>query len=276
MAYRWEARSTTPGDYRWTAAAVAQLGDGAASIGGVSPSRVRYGYTTYGTLTGQHFGATEGTLTVGGSAATISSWSDTSIVFYWPSLAAGAHSIVVTAADATTDTLTNGVTYVTETQSIREQIAEALIYNLKTITAANGYRTNIRRVYDPAISHERVLEKPAINVYWGREERLNDRLAGNNPLLDMRMVVQLVVFLDASADKLRDAQNNILADIQGVFGQRFFIPSSGTGDATAFDCAYLASEPWGPDETEPKGGIVIDLEVFYSFALRDATARYNS
>lgn len=159
---------------------------------------------------------------------------------------------------------------------IREQIAEALIYNLKQITTANGCRTNIRRVYDPAITHEKVFEKPAINVYWGREERLNDRLAGNNPLLDMRMLVTLVVFLDAPADRLRDAQNNILADIQERFGNNFWIPAQSTGDATAFDCVYLSSDPWGPDATEPKGGIVIEIEVFYSFALRDATARVNA
>jgi hypothetical protein len=196
----------------------------------------------------------------------------------WPSKAAGAsYDIVVVNNDnATSDTLTNGVAYVTEDQSIREQVAEALIYNLKQITTANGYRTNIIRVYDPPVSHESTFEKPSINIYWGREERLNDRLAGNNPLLDMRMVVQLVIFLDAPADRLRDSQNNIVADIQDRFGTNFYIPSETTGDATAFDCVYLASEPWGPQETEPKGGIVVDLEVFYSFALRDATARVNS
>ena len=68
------------------------------------------------TITGTGFKATQGTggVTIGGSAATITSWSDTEIVCEAPAGTPGAEDIVVTNSDGFSDTLSGGFIYLTE------------------------------------------------------------------------------------------------------------------------------------------------------------------
>lgn len=153
--------------------------------------------------------------------------------------------------------------------TVRTQLREAIKFGLRQITTANGYRTNIRRIYDPWMSPEKIDETPAVNVLWGREERWDDgHLHGNNPLLDLRFNLMLDFHL-GSVNDIPLEQDKVLADVQKYFGTNWWIPDS-SGDARTFTCAYLASDPWADQGEEgPRCGIMIEIEVFYSINLSD-------
>lgn len=60
-----------------------------------------------------------------------------------------------------------GFTASTSDKSVRQRLRESIIYNLKQITIANGYKNTVKRVYDPPISMENMREYPTINIKWG-------------------------------------------------------------------------------------------------------------
>lgn len=119
-----EARvATVTRDANWVATeynnqsdpdAFADAGDGATetpNITGISPA---FGGIAGGaaiTITGTSFGPAEGAVTIGGNAATVTSWTDTQIVVTAPAHAAGLVSIVVTALFGGTDTEASGFAY---------------------------------------------------------------------------------------------------------------------------------------------------------------------
>jgi hypothetical protein len=120
-----------------------------------------------------------------------------------------------------------------------------------------------------------LTQYPTIDLYWEREERQNIHLQGNDPLLDLRLVLELVCYLNANREDVPIAQERMLEDLQKFFGINWNIPSQ-SGEATAFECAYLYSEPWGPLERAPNCGIVVGVEIFYSLKKNDPTVSFHS
>lgn len=107
-----------------------------------------YGITTGGTtvvMTVEGAGATAGSVTVGGGAATIISWSDTGVQFSTPSGSAGAQDVVILTNDSATDTYADSFTYYTDgtDNSIKYKIANNILEALKQVKTANGYNYNV-------------------------------------------------------------------------------------------------------------------------------------
>ena len=152
----------------------------------------------------------------------------------------------------------------------RTSLREALSYSFLQITEANGYWTTIRKVYDPPINMEEALEFPSVNILLGREERLNDRLAGNNSLLDLRMVVTADVFL-SEANNPPAAIDNVVGSVQKYFGYNFYVPGSG-GSRTSFNALFLSATPFGTQWLQPNCGVSIELEVWYRIQLQNPEA----
>jgi hypothetical protein len=114
---------------------------------------------------------------------------------------------------------------------------------------------------------DQFAEYPAVNLNWGAETRGNETIAGNNPLLDLRLQVRIDVFMSEVND-IQSEVDKVIADVQQRFGTYYYIPES-TGGQSAFNCLYLGSEPFGTDSTVPNCGVSIDLEVWYRINLDD-------
>jgi hypothetical protein len=82
----------------------------APGITNVNPNAGPIGGGGTFTITGTNFSTP--TVTIGGNAATVNSWTTTSIVFVLPAHAAGAVDVVVRNADLQSATLSSGFTYV--------------------------------------------------------------------------------------------------------------------------------------------------------------------
>jgi hypothetical protein len=152
---------------------------------------------------------------------------------------------------------------------VRTKIRKAIAYQLHTITtgADNGYRylyrNTIAAVYDPPASMEKITmaQMPCVNLYWGRETDNGDRIAGNNPLLDMVLNCEMHCFTMNSEDVSLGA-DELISDIQALFGKQFVIPDS-SGNATAFVCWFKGAESFATDVVKPNIAVVVDLEVRY-------------
>ncbi len=158
MAYRWEARSATPGDYRWTEASISEIGGGGTVYGAVI-SRVLPAIIAAstagveGVLYGNHFG-TASTITVGGTSATTTEVTDELIRFTFPSKVVGKYNLVVTnPTTVTTDTLTDGVEYVTPGTPILTLAEVQLKVLIEDMSIATGYHFDwgTATVYDEAL-----------------------------------------------------------------------------------------------------------------------------
>jgi hypothetical protein len=219
-------------------------------------------------IVGADFGTTAGTLTVGGSAVTPSAWTNTIITFNIPAHATGKVNIVVTDTMLASDTYTDAIEYVSALDPVRTRIREAVRSGLFTITTGNAYRNTIKRVYDPPANMEKMVEFPSINLLWGDEQETEERLAGNNPLLDLSMNLEMDCFLQAN-DTMTDI-DKLIADIQTYFGKHYYIPD-GYGARTAFNCLYMGATPFGTDVTKPNCGVTIRMRIWYRINLDDPT-----
>lgn len=155
---------------------------------------------------------------------------------------------------------------------IRTKLREALVYSLEQITEANSYWVTLRRVYDPPKNMDEMTEFPTVNLLIGKEERMNDRLLGNNSLLDLKWTVRIDVFLSESNNPPAEI-DRVVASVQKYFGHNYYIPGS-DGNRTAFNCIYLSSEPFGTELSEPNCGVSIELETFYRIQLTNPEAMF--
>ena len=150
---------------------------------------------------------------------------------------------------------------------VRTKIRKAIAYQLHTIEAGASnrygysYRTTIASVFDPPVSMEKMQNFPCVNLYWRRESDNSDRLSGNNQLFDLVLSAQLHCF-SLSTEDPESAADNIIGDVQALFGDNFTIPDS-TGAATAFVCYYKGAESFITEAAVPRVVTVIDMDVRY-------------
>jgi hypothetical protein len=90
-------------------------------------------------ITCEDAGAVQGTVTVGGTSATIVTWSDTYIDITYPAKAAGTYDLVVTNDDPTSDTYTNAVSVADPGTPILTNGEAALKSLVEGMSIASGY-----------------------------------------------------------------------------------------------------------------------------------------
>jgi len=151
--------------------------------------------------------------------------------------------------------------------SVRTNLRTAIKAKLLTIKTSNGYNSTVAQVYDPPQDIERMVDFPSINIYWDKEDRIDREIQGNNQLYNLRMVAQLYCILHDTND-LPLAQDKLLADIQRMVGNNHYVPDA-NGNATAFNVVYLGATPYGPAEGTPNGGIIVEVEIFYSVNVKN-------
>jgi len=158
---------------------------------------------------------------------------------------------------------------------IRKLLREAMKYQLGTITTANGYRSNVRGVYDPIVNMEKMTSFPVIDIEWGDEIRMTggegDRLAGNRSMYDLALPCTAHCYLKAA--DIQDAQDNLLADVQELIGNNFYLTGS-DGNRTAFVVTYESAAIGGIEGqsgSDPNGFISITLNCHYRILYSDPT-----
>lgn len=147
---------------------------------------------------------------------------------------------------------------------------KAVKYQLQQILITNGYLSSVQEVNDPPKSMESMVKFPCVNILWPREtNRSEQRIAGNNPLIDIESVVQFDFFISNINDPML-VIDKLIADVQKLFGTNFEITGS-TGARTVFNCLYEGHERWGTDRTNPNFGVSIYLKIWYRISLTNPT-----
>jgi len=220
------------------------------------------------TISGANFSSTKGTVIIGGYTCTIVSWSDTEIVvIISQNVTPGTNTVSLITSTACTSSSYNVASPTGQLKSIRQKLREAIEYGVKQITVANGYNYTVKGAYDPPIGLEQMQEFPSINISYEQETAANADLGshlqtgGNEALLHNSFIVQFDCLL-SDIENMSDSQDKMLADIQKYFGNYYWIPDS-NGNATAFNCIYMSSTPWGVHERKPLTGITVEYLVWY-------------
>ena len=157
--------------------------------------------------------------------------------------------------------------------SWRDQIIDAWIAGLKTITKANGYFCNVQGVFDPPIGMMEMNAYPSCNMLYEDETCANSDIGkhlqtgGNNAILQNRFGVRMIWYLSENKTP-RKAQNMILADVQKYFGNHWNVPDV-NGNPTAWTTIYSGSTPMGVQDEVPQTGIEIRFNVWYRQQLVD-------
>jgi hypothetical protein len=161
--------------------------------------------------------------------------------------------------------------------SVKDNILDAAEYGLGQITVANGYNNTVREIHDPPIEANAMKEFPAFNVFEGEDlcenalGNLHEQTGGNQCKLFNSLILELDGYLNV-VETPRKARNKLLADVQKYFGLHWNIPDI-NGTASAFNCMYLSSVPFGVEVNKPLVGITIRLRVWYDQKLTDPTLR---
>jgi len=153
--------------------------------------------------------------------------------------------------------------------SVRENIRNAIIFNLQQITVANGFDADVFTDED-ILSHEQIIEYPFVNVVSKAESYLN---AGDSTLHDIRLRKTASYDMDCyirSIDDPNDSIEKILADIEKRFMLNYNLQDS-SGKRTAVECMFTFNEKFGIETNKPLHGISIGLDVFYRQDLNDPT-----
>ncbi len=164
---------------------------------------------------------------------------------------------------------------------VRSRIRDAVLYSLRnrilangtairysdagnTTVSSEGYYNTVTRAFDPPRTYEQFDEYPSINVFIDGEScdsASNVNTDQNQALLHNSFILQMDCFLNDINDPAL-AQDKILHDIQKFFGINYYIPDE-SGNATAFNCYYDSSSPFGTDRTSPNSGITIRYRIWY-------------
>jgi hypothetical protein len=250
------------------------------TISNITPSGSATAGGATASLVVSNAGATAGTVefgsaALGWTAATILSWSATQITVRIPALGASIMGVRITTALAQVSTLDNCFTvYGTPSTSVKQRIVEdGIKYGLLQITQNNGYNSTMRAVYDPPSEIDSMTDFPSCILEVGNEtcENANTgshlQTGGNQALLHNQFdFIIHMVLSDANAHAL--AREKALADVKKYFGTHWNLPNS-YGEATAFNCFYVGSDPWGVNAQKLLTGISITFRVWYRHYLSD-------
>ena len=165
--------------------------------------------------------------------------------------------------------------------SVRTKIREALAFGISTtIKKSNGYFLDVGEVHVNAPANDNGRNKfPSVDIIWGRERYTNNVRGGNSlggynkvamVILDWHLHEKKCAYTPEEIVSLRE---QAVADTEKYFGTWYGIPDD-AGVHTAFNCIVTNNTPWGIEATEPKGGVTIELEVYYRIELTNPTQTF--
>jgi len=166
---------------------------------------------------------------------------------------------------AATDSYCFGSLTIPTPQSVRETIRAAAAWGiLNQISKANGYFNDIGEVNTQEVSYSKRKKFPSIDLLWGNETYLSN-VPGGFTTRTYEKVAPLFIecWLDytESSDMVVEREK-MIADIEKYFGTYYYIPDE-NGTWTAFNCMLNNNVPFGMKENNPKGGVELQLDVYY-------------
>lgn len=138
---------------------------------------------------------------------------------------------------------------------VRQTLLEVIKNNLSRIRTADGYNNDLLEICTEPKSIEAFSQFPAANLFIDTKHKIT--LVGDGPvhnLIHHDTVLTVDVFLQSN-DPMTD-QEAILADVQYVFGNYYWLPDS-SGRPMASNMTYSSSETFGIKSTIPTCGISI-------------------
>ena len=167
---------------------------------------------------------------------------------------------------------------VTHPTSIRTQIREAMAWGLMNLTGkANGYKLDMGEVHVNAPANDNARKKyPSIDIIW-LQERYTNNVNGGNSLGGYNKIASVLVSgrlvenqCSLTPEDIVLLREHFIADIEKFFGTYYYIPDStypADGNWTVFNSILVNNTPYGIEATEPKGGVDMELEVYYRIEL---------
>lgn len=146
-----------------------------------------------------------------------------------------------------------------EDQTVKDAWVDSLADLLETITEANGYKTDVKKVYTEEPQIDKLAELPAIVVYVGADSTIR-RPSG---LHWKRCLVTLTVYL-FSQENIQQAERDAEADIERlIYGDRYTTGIGFSLNGKCFECNITNVDPFGTLSERPNGGIDVLLQVDY-------------
>ena len=177
--------------------------------------------------------------------------------------------------------VTSGRFHLTRPESVRTQIREAMAWGIKnTITKSNGYNFNIGEVNVNAPVNDNGRQAwPSIDIIFLRE-RYTNNVSGGNSCGGYNKIATILLEghlfenqCSLNPEGIVLQREMYIADIEKYFGTYYYIPDS-DGNWTAFNSIVINNNIFGIESTEPKGGVEIELEVYYRIELTDPTQTF--
>jgi len=167
-----------------------------------------------------------------------------------------------------------GYFHVDRPDTVRTKVREALAWGIKNvITKANGFNLDIAEVHvnAPANDNDRHAF-PSVDILWMRE-RYTNNVSGGNSLGGYNKIASVLIEGHLYGKDCNLVPEDIVlkrelfvADIEKYFGTYYYIPDQ-SGNWTVFNSIVVNNNIFGIKATEPKGGVEIELEVYYRIEL---------
>lgn len=152
--------------------------------------------------------------------------------------------------------------------SMERRMRDGFVFNLKQITKANGYRTNLGDILiDAPLSLSDVLSKtmPAIVMAFGEEKNVAEATDFHELVVPVNLYCHI-----SEASRQSDAILDLKMDIQQMLGSLWMLPGA-DGLPTCGRAKYLASLPFSKVNDISACGVRITVEVTYQQLLGDPT-----
>jgi len=193
------------------------------TIRSISPATSRESGGGSATILMRQAGSTAGSVTIDGNAATVDTWTDTYIIVTIPAGSIGTGDVVVTAADSSFDTLTDGFSYVADSTSpILSRIEASIASLIEGIQVVDGYN------YDWGTSNQqdKALQDAdtVAEIRLSTEENVDDdggSDAGsylNQAFFDIRVQTTMDTLEATPIFDVNDYHNKVVDDLKKVFG----------------------------------------------------------
>lgn len=148
----------------------------------------------------------------------------------------------------------------TSTVSVKDDIVNALAALLATITVANGYQSEVRKVYTENISNGTMQDFPAIVIDSGPDIRMRRNLG----LMWKKWTVLLDCYV-YNEENVQKEVRKLEADLEKLFyADRYSATPVGMNiSGTAFELEIESFDPFGTIATRPNGGVTVELAIYY-------------
>lgn len=150
---------------------------------------------------------------------------------------------------------------ITISVSVREELRNALLYQIREITTANGYNFNAK-TNENILSAEQITEYPFVNINVYNETYMNATdLGWQDKRLHKLLSLEMDVWLN-SVNSIEEDRDKVVADIEKRLLNNFNLPNS-DNKRTCFTSILTFNDPFGIESSQPYGGITVGYDIFY-------------